>query len=196
MDTTQTTRTRQIAAFVLLIVASLALGADRQTTVRPPLTVHGATADQEQAIDWALHQYRAAGLEGMPALDVYLHDGRDACRGALGRYKAGRVDLCTKESSEPYAKKFALHEMAHAWVDVNVDAGTLERFMDVRSLSVWNDARHPWKERGSEQAAEIITWGLGEGEVAPLLPEITDPATLTALFEMLTGLAPITPQAV
>ena len=30
----------------------------------------------------------------------------------------------------------------------------------------------------TEQVAEIITWGLGEGEIAPLLPEITDPETL------------------
>jgi hypothetical protein len=43
--------------------------------------------------------------------------------------------------------------------------------------------------------AEIITWGLGEGETAPLLPEITDPETFARLFRLLTARDPITPAA-
>jgi hypothetical protein len=43
--------------------------------------------------------------------------------------------------------------------------------------------------------SEIITWGLGEGEVAPLLPEITDPETLARLYRLLTARDPITPAA-
>jgi hypothetical protein len=42
--------------------------------------------------------------------------------------------------------------------------------------------------------ADIITWGLGEGEIAPLLPEITDPETLARLYR-LTARDPITPAA-
>ena len=52
-----------------------------------------------------------------------------------------------------------------------------------------------WKDRGTEQAAEIVTWGLGEGEIAPLLPEATDRSTLARLYELLTGREPITPAA-
>ena len=47
----------------------------------------------------------------------------------------------------------------------------------------------------TEQVAEIITWGLGEGEIAPLLPEITDPETLARLYPLLTARDPITPAA-
>jgi hypothetical protein len=69
----------------------------------------------------------------------------------------------TKDSSEPYARKYALHEIAHAWTETNVAPGILRRFMEIREIGAWNDQRVPWKERGTEQAAEIITWGLGEG---------------------------------
>jgi hypothetical protein len=195
MDTATSTRTRRIAGLLVAIVATLALAADRPSADRPALTVHGADAAQEAAIDWALHRFGAAGLEGMPPLDVFLHASRETCRGALGRYKAGRIDLCTKESSEPYARKFALHEMAHAWVEANIHADAMERFMEQRGLAAWNSTSEPWKERGSEQMAEIITWGLGEGEIAPLLPEIPDAATLTGLYASITGQAPLTPAA-
>jgi hypothetical protein len=46
---------------------------------------------------------------------------------------------------------------------------------------------------GTEQAAEVTTWGLGEGEISPLLPTVPSTQTLASLYEMLTGRAPITP---
>ena len=95
----------------------------------------------------------------------------------------------------PYQRKFALHEMAHAWTEANVDAEVLDRFMDVRGIAAWNDRTFDWKQRGTEQVAEIITWGLGEGEIAPLLPEITDPETLARLYRLLTARDPITSAA-
>jgi hypothetical protein len=47
----------------------------------------------------------------------------------------------------------------------------------------------------TEQVADIISWGLGEGEIAPLLPEKTDPETLARLYRLLTAHDPITPAA-
>jgi hypothetical protein len=85
-----------------------------------------------------------------------------------------RIDPCTEDSSDPCQRKFALHEMAHAWIESNVDAAVMKRFMDVRGIAAWNDRSFDWKDRGTEQAAEIVTWGLGEGQIAPLLPEATD----------------------
>jgi hypothetical protein len=67
--------------------------------------------------------------------------------------------------------------------------------MDVRGIAAWNDRSFDWKERGTEQAAEIITWGLGQGEITPLLPEITDPETLARPYRLLTARDPITPSA-
>jgi hypothetical protein len=83
--------------------------------------------------------------------------------------------------------------MAHAWTDANLPDEVLDRFLRIRVIATWNDQRLPWEERGAEQAAEIITWGLGEGEIAPRLPHPTGDRELAGLFELLTSREPITP---
>jgi hypothetical protein len=193
MDTATRTLTRRIAFLIFLVVSAAVLGAQPPAQAQRPLVIHGANAAEERAVDWALRRYRIAGLDGMPALEVFLHGSDEGCNGGIGLYHAGRIDLCTKDACEPYRRKFALHEMAHAWTETNVDAEVLERFMEVRGISAWNDRSFEWKERGTEQVAEIITWGLGEGEIAPLLPESESAETLASLFELLTGLSPINP---
>jgi len=194
MDTA--TRTGKIAAFILVLASSTALGAQsHRAPVREPVRIHGADAAQERTVDWALQRFGAAGLADLPALDIYLHASHDGCRGDLGYYHRGRIDLCTKASSEPYARKFALHEMAHAWVEAHVDTKTRERFLGLRQVGNWNDLAEPWKERGTEQAAEVIAWGLGEGEVFPLLPDPPETADLVAAYVLLTAQQPITSAA-
>ena len=192
MDTTTRTLGSRIALFVCLIVAAAILGSQRPApAAQRPLTIHGATAAEELVIDWSIRRYREAGRDG-----IYLHRSQDQCNGGIGYYLAGRIDLCTKASSEPYQRKFALHEMAHGWIEANVDAATLDRFMDLRGIDAWNDRiADGWKDRGTEQAAEIVSWGLGEGEIAPLLPEVVDAPALSRLYELLTGREPITPAA-
>jgi hypothetical protein len=195
MDTATHTYRRRIALLLVLAAAATILGGRQPAPASEPLVVHEANAAEERAIDWSIRRYREAGLEGMPDLEVFLHRSHDACNGGIGLYHAGRIDLCTEDSSEPYQRKFALHEMAHAWTEANVDTAVLERFMDIRGIAAWNDRSFDWKDRGTEQAAEIVTWGLGEGEIAPLLPEATDAPTLAGLYELLTGREPITPAA-
>jgi hypothetical protein len=193
MDTAAHTYRRRIALLLVLAAAASALGGQRPAPAREPLVIHGADAAEERAIDWSIRRYREAGLDGMPDLEIYLHRSHEGCNGGLGLYHAGRIELCTEESSEPYQRKFALHEMAHGWIETNVDGAVLDRFMDIRGIAAWNDRSYDWKQRGTEQAAEIVTWGLGEGEIAPLLPEATDAPTLARLYELLTGREPITP---
>jgi hypothetical protein len=196
MDTATSTLSSRIALFLCLAFATAIFGSQRPVPADArPLAIHGADAAEEQAIDWALRRYRLAGLEDMPSLDVYLHRSDEGCNGGIGSYLAGRIDLCTKDSSEPYQRKFALHEMAHAWTEAHIEGAILDRFMEIRGTADWNDPSLDWKDRGTEQAAEIITWGLGEGEIAPLLPETVDAPTLARLYELLTGREPITPAA-
>jgi hypothetical protein len=191
MDTTTRTRSSRIALFLCLIVSAGILGSQRPApALEQPLTVHGASAAEEDAIDWALRRYRIAGLDGMPNLEVFLHRSDEACNGGIGLYHAGRIDLCTKDSSERYQRKHALHEMAHAWTEANIDTAILERFMNIRGIAAWNDRSFDWKERGTEQSAEIIAWGLGEG-VSPWLPDQAEDRELADLFELLTGRQPI-----
>src|SRR5262245_31410200 len=191
MDTTTRTWIRRTAAALAIAAAAMTLGATRAAPALDPATFHGAGAEDEAALDWALHRFRSAGLRNLPPLEIHLHRSKDACNGGLGLYYLNRIDLCTKDSSEPYARKYALHEIAHAWTETNVEAGALHRFMDLRRVEAWNDKRFPWKERGTEQAAEIIAWGLGDGEIAPLLPEPLKPDALAGLYELLTGRTPV-----
>jgi hypothetical protein len=197
MDTTTTTRTwiRRTAVALAIAAATMTLGATRAAPAPRPLAFTGADATDEAAVDWALHRFRTGGLRELPPLEVHLHRSREGCDGGLGLYSMNRIDLCTKDSSEPYARKYALHEIAHAWAETNVDPGLMRRFMDVRDVEAWNDQRVPWKERGTEQAAEIIAWGLGEGEIVPTLSEPLESKALAGLYELLTGRAPITPAA-
>jgi hypothetical protein len=193
MDTATGTLAGRIALIACLAVAALAFGAQEPAAAPRPLTVTGATSLEERAVDWAFHRFGEAGLRNLPPLDVRLHRSHDECQGGLGLYFSGRIDLCTRDSSEPYQRKFALHEMAHAWTETNVSDGVLRAFMQRQRVDAWNDRSFPWKERGTEQAAEVITWGLGEGEITPLLPEVPDAETLASLYEMLTGRTPISP---
>jgi hypothetical protein len=78
--------------------------------------------------------------------------------------------------------------MAHGWIETNVGGAVLDRFMGIRGIAAWNDRSYDWKQRGTEQAAEIVTWGLGEGETV-------DAPNLARLYEPLTGREPITPAA-
>jgi hypothetical protein len=196
MDTATSTRSSRIALFLCLAFATAILGSQRPAPPDArPLTIHGADASQERAIDWALHRYGSGGLDGMPRLEVFVHRSDEGCNGGIGYYLAGRIDLCTEDSSESYQRKFALHEMAHAWTEAHIEGAILNRFMEIRGIADWNDRSFDWKNRGTEQAAEIITWGLGEGEIAPLLPEPVDAPRLAGLYELLTGREPITPDA-
>jgi hypothetical protein len=196
MDTTTRTAGRWIrVSLVLLASVALTGPAGRSAGSQARISVYGANPTQRDMVTWAANRYRAAGLEGMPPLELHFHTGREDCGGELGLYRLGRVDLCTADSSEPYAKKFLLHEMAHAWTESNVGAAVRQGFMEQQGISSWNDHSVPWKERGFEQTAEVITWGVGEGEVAPLLPDRVDTDTLVRLYDLLTGRRPIIPLA-
>ena len=187
--------TRTLASRILLITCVLlsghALAGERPEPAARPLVILGADGEHRRQISWAFERFRAAGLDDLPPLEVHLHPARDDCKGRLGSYRAGRIELCTMDSSDPYERKFALHEMAHAWTEANLDQALEARFMRLRGVLGWNDPGLAWKERGIEQAAEIIAWGLGEGEIQPLLPAPAETQELIDAYVLLTGNAPI-----
>jgi hypothetical protein len=190
MDATRTLTSR-IVLIACALLSGHALAGARPEPVTRPLVILGADAEHARQISWAFERFRAAGLEDLPPLEVHLHPSPDDCKGRLGSYRAGRIELCTTDSSDPYARKFALHEMAHAWTEANLDPATEARFMRLRGVNAWNDPHLAWKDRGIEQAAEVIAWGLGEGEIQPLLPEPAETRELIDAYVLLTGTMPI-----
>lgn len=195
MDPATRTLPSRIALLLCLAVSVAILGRQRPAPTLEQPAIHGANAVEERTVDWAVRRFREAGLRGMPQLDVYAHPSGEGCHGNFGLYYRGRIDLCTRYTTEAEARRFALHEMAHAWIESSGAAALLQRFMQRREIEVWDDRGLDWQERGSEQAAEIIAWGLGDGAIAPWIPEPTDAPTLVRLYELLTGREPITPAA-
>jgi len=166
---------------VIVIVAGVAGTAAR-------VEVRGGTPDQMRTVEWAIDRFRVAGLT-LPQLDVTYHGDPAGCAGNSGLYAVGHLDVCTGGKASSYARKTIVHELAHAWIDANVSAAGRSEFMRSRGLESWNDGGTPWGLRGSEQAAEVITWFVGPG-LTPMLPDHPDPAQLAVPYQVLTGTAP------
>jgi hypothetical protein len=190
MDTATHTHRRRIALVLVLAAAATTFGGQRSAPAREPLVIHGANAAEERVIDWSLRRYREAGLDGMPDLEIYLHrshesagtgsatTSRDASTCAPRR-RASRTRGSTRSTRWPTRgprRTSTRPPWRGSWTSAGSLPGTNQSF--------------DWKERGTEQSAEIIAWGLGEG-VSPWLPDQPQDRELADLFELLTGRQPI-----
>ena len=109
-------------------------------------------------------------------------------------FEDGLCDDPNCASPSPGAEAGMLHELAHAWMLDHLDDATRQRVLGVSGRSVWNDAGVAWVDRGVEYAAETLAWGLSV-EKLPLVRLGRPPCEqLTAVFEVLTGIAPLREQ--
>jgi branched-subunit amino acid transport protein len=157
-------------------------------------------------LTWALGRFETAGV-GAPALgSVTFAGGSGRCTGLGGSVEAdaegARVLLCLDRGSAcvgtdctaftMYARSTVLHELAHAWELTRLDEPTRQAFLTLRGLEVWKGSRDVvWAQRGVEQAAEIVMWGLLEAPVP--LPRLDRPACddLLRAYQLLTGRPPL-----
>ena len=156
----------------------------------PSTAVTGSDGIQDDMVTWALGRYERAGL-GLPTLVVEFADGRDACGGNTAVAVHGgtpRIVMCTRGADTPdvVVKRTLLHEIAHIWARESIDTTTRQAFLALRGLASWDDAAS-WAERGSEQAAEIVTWALMDRELTMLTIPGHDRAQLAEGYELLTG---------
>jgi hypothetical protein len=184
-----TVKTRQKLWFVLLVL-SAGLAQGPRAAEAAGVTVVAQTLQQRQIADWALDRYAEAGLR-LPPIEIVFHPAPTGCRGNSGWYGGGRIDLCVTEQTVAYARRTLVHELGHAWVESALTEAERDAFMRERGLESWNSREVPWVERGFEQAAELITWGVGARETRILLPDHDDPESLGAAFEVLTGAQPV-----
>ena len=89
-----------------------------------------------------------------------------------------------------------LHELAHVWdLSGGVTEATRQDFLELRGLNGWQDLNEEWSERGIEQAAEIVAWGLevAQWDIPTEVAEVgaQDADSLRQAFELLTGRLPI-----
>jgi hypothetical protein len=151
------------------------------------IAVVGGTPEQRAMTAWAVQRFEEVGLT-LPALEVRFNEGRDACRGHLGYYLDGVVEVC-REHTNLWASRELLHEMAHGWLEANLSPEDRARFLKLRQIRTWNDQAVIWDERGFEHGAEIMAWAIGDqadGIYTPSIPD-NDPLQLAAAYRMLTG---------
>jgi hypothetical protein len=84
-----------------------------------------------------------------------------------------------------------LHELAHAWASRSLGDEQRRAYLALRELDTWNDQRRPWGERGTEDAAEVLRWGLDEECHLPGRLLHHDVEGLTEAFRWLTGREPL-----
>jgi hypothetical protein len=153
--------------------------------IRPGIMVQDATADELNLARWAVGRYDRAGLV-LPPLQIYFHDDASGCQCHTGLYSTGRVDLCPGVYLNAMTRKTILHEMGHGWSEARLTDDERTRFMTFRGLDNWEDYAEPWGQRGWEQAADIVAWGVGERIFMPTIPD-NSPDALAAAYLLLTG---------
>ena len=157
------------------------------SSIETETRITGGTPAQQGMARWAVGRFEAERLV-LPSLEIRFHRSTDGCEGRMGGYSNGTADLCGKYVNW-MSRRTLLHEMAHAWVDANVSADLEARFMRLRQLETWSDHAVDWEERGTEHAAEIISWALdgqGTGIRRASIPR-NEPVQLARAYELLTG---------
>ena len=175
------------------------------TTGTPPMRPSVAfTPEQQEFVDWAYARYKRAGLE-IGEIPITFHETSADCYGFGGVYMRSTrtVRVCQMVDTT------MIHELAHAWLESStLDQADRDAFLAHRELESWADSGSDWDQRGAEQAAEVLTWGLmdrniqirwlttssdGGTEVSYRLFKIpeSDPDQLAAAYHALTGNVPI-----
>lgn len=197
---------RIVAAFILL-TTSLAFswpgnhGSKRTTPRAKELAV--AAADTQPALMFpsdlntyttATETFRAAGL-AVPDFQAKFHASTAPCGGSWGlhvrdRSSGSTVNVCYTNdragTQQALRLRTLLHEMAHVWIYESFSTDDKETFMALRGLTAWQGSDAPWFDRGSEQAAEILIWGItnGENKVHPRIGQ-TEEGELRTAFAMM-----------
>lgn len=144
---------------------------------------------------WSMGLFEEAGLHLPPIRYVYHGDDTTPCSGWRGVHRSvdGRstIDICTSDPGRTTAWLF-LHETAHAWAAHDMDEGRRADFRALRGWTDWsNHGEVPWHENGTEQAAEIIAWGLVDRPFGVATIHDASCDDLDAGYRTLTGQPPL-----
>jgi len=176
----------------MLVMTSLlsTVGMSSDDATRPRVTIERATAAEAATLDIALQRFADAHLR-LPELNVRFSDSPADCYGFLGIFATGTtpwtITICSDLAFVP------THELAHAWLETNLDAETRDRYLHARHIKSWDDKQADWHDRGVEDAAFIIQQNLMITPQSPLSPEWQRRADA---YELLTGrMSPLRPLA-
>ena len=197
-------RTQLSRSVTALTVASLSfvLPVDEGNATGPstvaPETV-GATVDATalpapfaDTVEWAVSLFGQAELELPPLRFEHHGDDREPCGGWMGvhRFDGERstIGLCVTEVT-PHVEATVLHETAHAWAAHSLTDERIAEFQQLRGWEEWRADK--WHHSGSEQAAEILMWGLIDRPIGIVTINDHTCDALEAGYRTLTGQEPL-----
>ena len=152
-------------------------------------------AEFADMVNWAVDLFDEAGLGLPPMRFVYHGDEPTSCSGWRGahRHVDGRstIDICTSDAGNVTAA-LVLHEIAHAWAAHDLSDERRAEFQSLRGWTYWsNHQEADWHENGSEQAAEMILWGLIDRPIGIITINDHSCDDLDAGYRALTGQSPL-----
>lgn len=152
------------------------------------------TADQINLVAATNERFAAANLSVPSNIVPSFHDSIAACNGNLGlstiENGTPRVRICWSHENPGVElrlqEQVLVHELAHAWADANLDESRKAAFVEFTGAGSWNLAATDWDNRGTERAADLITWALLDPAV--LFVDFGDMTchAWSAAFELLT----------
>lgn len=159
------------------------------------VTLVDLPVDFRRSATWAVALFDEAGLD-MPALR-YVHHGGDPvpCGGRAGVHHVvdgvSVIELCEPKPSTA-TEVMILHETAHAWAEHSLTDADRDAFQRLRGFSHWrNYEAVAWHENGTEQAAEILVWGLIDRPIRMIRINDAECGQLDAGYRVLTGQSPL-----
>ena len=153
------------------------------------------TAAEAELVAEVHARFADHGLELPADLAIGFHDDATACNGNYGRFEPAapgpRVRVCwTHENPgvELVLRRQALvHEAAHAWAYDQLDDATRIAFVELTGSDSWNESTSDWQLRGTERAAELITWAVLDPAVLFLETDGVDCQVWQDAYQLLTG---------
>lgn len=192
-----------LGALVAIIIVVADLTAGSTTTVAEPILeaepgstilLDGLSPELERSARWAIGLFDAADMR-LPPVQVTSSADPAECHGTEGIHhpdgERSIIVICGEHVGFA-TDRVLLHELAHAWERHSVTPADRAAFQRLRGNEVWHDYdAAPWHENGTEQAAEIVLWGVID-RPAPMI-RITQNSCdeLRAAFRVLTGFDPL-----
>jgi len=146
--------------------------------------VADTVADRDR-IASAIQTFESAGWP-LTNLEIRVGGG-DGCGGNAGTRSIANghdlVELCTD------TQFVLLHELGHVWSSRYLDSERRAAWLELRGLTSWSDA--DYSDRGTEQAAIIIAFGLLDTWYTPMAIAPNDRDSLIEGFTWLFGMEPL-----
>ena len=171
------------------------------------IEIHNGAAALERLVLWAMGRFETAGLPAPSVASVTFDEDTTAPQCAADRTglsvdlgESAQVFVCTGEERAcegeacaafvTNARLLVLHELAHAWMYREIDETTQRAFMEHMGAEAWSSADLIWYDRGVEQAAQVLAWGLMDESIPPRRLGDRPCEQLVESFRILTGEQP------